>query len=199
MKQSVYCLEVERENDIEALNSWPCSCPVKDDVYIPDNTQDKTISCTTVSNEIFIDVSYNQLMTELKRELSSVRLMPFFSSIAAYRYMGNSSQQKQIQLIYYEFLKMFMYLDQGDINLLKLFPVHTYVYDEGTIGIEWNLNKLIVSFDIEKDPEDSCWTISSAQSAGNLSEGDYFSKTNPIETVVQNVSRLVLQQLDHLL
>lgn len=113
--------------------------------------------------------------------------------------MGNSSQKEQIQLIYYEFVKMFMYLDQGDINLLKLFPAHTYMYDEGTIGIEWNLNKLIVSFDIEEDPDDSCWTISSVQSAGNYSEGGYFSETNPIETVVQNVSRLVLQQLDHLL
>lgn len=199
MKQSVYYPEAEREIDPEVLTVWPCSCPLVEKAYMPNNTEDKTISSTTDSNGIYIDVSYNQLMTELKREFSSVRLMPFFASIAAYRYMGNSSQQKQIQLIYDEFVKMFMYLSQGDINLLKLFPVHTYVYDEGTIGIEWNLNKLIVSFDIEKDPDDSCWTISSAQSAGNYSEGDYFSKTNPIETVVQYVSRLVLQQLDYLL
>lgn len=191
MNPSVYCPE--------SIEDRIYHKPVLKVFYLPDNIDNKSMTRSSSSNVVYLEESYNKLMTGLTQELSSVRTMPFFASIAAHRYVGTESQQRQIQAIYGELVNFFQFFHVKDINLLKMFPVHTYVYGEGTIGIEWNLNKMVIAFDIESSPEDSCWTISSVQSAGNYNEGGYFSKTNSIESVVQDLSYRVFQQLDHLL
>lgn len=161
------------------------------------------VSGTNEISSSTVEPLYNPVidldMTELQQEIASVQETPFLAPLAAFEQMGNTSQQRQIRIIYREFVNNFKFLLEKELVLLKSFPIHCFFYNENTIGIEWNLNKLIVTFDIEEEPEESCWSITSVQSAGGYNAGDYFSSGKDVRSVTKKLADMVIQQLDNLL
>ncbi len=133
-------------------------------------------------------------MTEFQQQFDSVQKTSFLAPIAAFEHMGNASQQRQVQIIYKELVNNFKFILDKDLTPLKSFPVHCFIYDENTIGIEWNLNKMIITFDIEEEPEESCWSITSVQSAGGYNDGDYFHSGKNVASVTKKIADMVIQQ-----
>ena len=70
-----------------------------------------------------------------------------------------------------EVLNAFNSLAFGLTPLLEKYPIGVFFCDDDSVSVEWRMPNLILNLDIESDPEETSWTLSSNENAGHYSEG----------------------------
>lgn len=77
--------------------------------------------------------------------------------------------------------------------LLEKYPISVFFCDDDSVSVEWRMPNLILNLDIEDDPEETSWTLSSNEKAGQYSEGDYFPNDDRIESVLTGILEKILK------
>lgn len=92
-----------------------------------------------------------------------------------------------------EVLNAFNSLAFGLTPLLEKYPIGVFFCDDDSVSVEWRMPNLILNLDIESDPEETSWTLSSNENAGHYSEGGYFPNNDRIESVLTGILEKILK------
>lgn len=77
--------------------------------------------------------------------------------------------------------------------LLEKYPICAFRCDDNAVSFEWRMPDLILNLDIEEDPEETSWTLSSTAKAGLYSEGNYFPKDSQIDSVLSGILEKIVR------